>query len=652
MLPELNGFEVCQMIREKSDVPIIMLTAKGDDMDKILGLEYGADDYVTKPFNILEIKARIKAIIRRTKGRKQEQPAERTIVSGEMRIDLDSRRVFIGDREVNLTAKEFDLLELLITNPNKVFNRENLLNLVWGYDYPGDVRTVDVHVRRLREKIEASPSEPKYIHTNGVLVISSRSKKKFRTVFRSMHVKLLFAMIALAIIPIIFLQSFYINYMMNHIRANRVDLVRNYGAQIAEEMLQTDYLEGGNSDVIDGEIRQFSGLYDGRIIVTNADFDVRMDTYGMLSGKKLVSEAVVQALQNNEQSYYDKASDEIWLTYVIRDDNEDDKSEIRGMILFYMSCKDLTDTYDTITQAITFVVIGIGLVLVFMSLVMARSFTKPFKDMANSINRISDGFFDEEVNLTGFSEVEQISEAFNTMLHRLQELESSRQEFVSNVSHELKTPLTSMKVLADSLNMQTDAPVELYREFMQDIGEEIDRENIIINDLLSLVKMDKTEADLNIASVAINDLLESILKRLKPIASKRNIELVLESYRPVTAECDEVKLTLALSNLVENAIKYNVAGGWVQVTLDADHKFFYVTVDDSGIGIPEEYQDKIFERFYRVDKARSRETGGTGLGLSITKNIIQMHHGAIKVASKEDEGTTFSVRIPLTYIKQ
>ena len=165
MLPELNGFEVCQMIREKSDVPIIMLTAKGDDMDKILGLEYGADDYVTKPFNILEIKARIKAIIRRTKGRKQEQPAERTIVSVEKRIELDSRRVFIGDREVNLTAKEFDLLELLITNPNKVFNRENLLNLVWGYDYPGDVRTVDVHVRRLREKIEASPSEPKYIHT-------------------------------------------------------------------------------------------------------------------------------------------------------------------------------------------------------------------------------------------------------------------------------------------------------------------------------------------------------------------------------------------------------------------------------------------------------------------------------------------------------
>lgn len=165
MLPGLNGFEVCQMIREFSDVPIIMLTAKGDDMDKILGLDYGADDYITKPFNILEVKARIKAIMRRTKGRQMPKEESKQVICGDMRIDMDSRRVFISGKEVNLTAKEYDLLELLILNPNKVYNREILLNLVWGYDYPGDVRTVDVHVRRLREKIEANPSEPKYIHT-------------------------------------------------------------------------------------------------------------------------------------------------------------------------------------------------------------------------------------------------------------------------------------------------------------------------------------------------------------------------------------------------------------------------------------------------------------------------------------------------------
>lgn len=165
MLPKMDGFEVCQAIREFSDVPIVMLTAKGDDMDKILGLEYGADDYITKPFNILEVKARIKAIMRRTSPAKHEQPQSSVIEKGDIKLDCDSRRLFINGKEINLTAREFELLEILIKNENKVYSRENLLNIVWGKDYPGDVRTVDVHVRRLREKIESNPSEPKYVHT-------------------------------------------------------------------------------------------------------------------------------------------------------------------------------------------------------------------------------------------------------------------------------------------------------------------------------------------------------------------------------------------------------------------------------------------------------------------------------------------------------
>lgn len=165
MLPKLTGFEVCQHIREFSSMPIIMLTAKGDDMDKILGLEYGADDYITKPFNILEVKARIKAIFRRSaKNAKQVADIEKAIF-GNLEIDVDNKRVYIDGKEVNLTSKEFDVLELLVFNPNKVYSRDSLLNTVWGYDYPGDVRTVDVHIRRLREKIESNPSEPKYIHT-------------------------------------------------------------------------------------------------------------------------------------------------------------------------------------------------------------------------------------------------------------------------------------------------------------------------------------------------------------------------------------------------------------------------------------------------------------------------------------------------------
>lgn len=165
MLPKMDGFEVCQAIREFSDVPVVMLTAKGDDMDKILGLEYGADDYITKPFNILEVKARIKAIMRRTSPERAPQVQSSVIEKGDIKLDCDSRRLFINDNEINLTAREFELLEILIKNENKVYSRENLLKIVWGEDYPGDVRTVDVHVRRLREKIEANPSEPKYVHT-------------------------------------------------------------------------------------------------------------------------------------------------------------------------------------------------------------------------------------------------------------------------------------------------------------------------------------------------------------------------------------------------------------------------------------------------------------------------------------------------------
>ena len=246
-----------------------------------------------------------------------------------------------------------------------------------------------------------------------------------------------------------------------------------------------------------------------------------------------------------------------------------------------------------------------------------------------------------------------ISQNFNELIAGMKVMDESRQEFVSNVSHELKTPLTSMKVLADSINcMGDEAPVEMYREFMGDITNEIDRETKIINDLLSLVKMDKSAADLNITSVNINDLLEQILKRLQPIADKQQVELVLESFRPVTAEIDEVKLTLAFTNLIENAIKYNdnESGGWVHVSLNANHQYFYLKVEDNGIGIPEESLEHIYERFYRVDKSHSREIGGTGLGLAITRSSILMHRGAIKAHSVLGEGTTFDVRIPLNYI--
>lgn len=277
----------------------------------------------------------------------------------------------------------------------------------------------------------------------------------------------------------------------------------------------------------------------------------------------------------------------------------------------------------------------------------------PIKKLSDEISDIKDGFGKEQLDVDDYAETAIISRNFNELMSGMKVMDESRQEFVSNVSHELKTPLTSMKVLADSINsMGDEAPIEMYREFMGDITSEIDRETKIINDLLSLVKMDKSAATLNIESVNINDLLEQIMKRLQPIADKQQVELVLESFRPVTAEIDEVKLTLAFTNLIENAIKYNdnETGGYVHVSLNADHQYFYLKVEDNGIGIPEESLEHIYERFYRVDKSHSREIGGTGLGLAITRSSILMHRGAIKAHSVMGEGTTFDVRIPLNYI--
>ena len=330
--------------------------------------------------------------------------------------------------------------------------------------------------------------------------------------------------------------------------------------------------------------------------------------------------------------------------------HDESGKNVIGVMLVSVSTDSIAATLAILKQYALMIQFLVAVIVVIAGFAVSTAFVRPFRRLTKSIKDVQDGYEADFISVNSYSETETMSAACDEMLRRLQTLDESRQEFVSNVSHELKTPLTSMKVLADSLMGQEDIPVELYREFMTDIGAEIDRENKIINDLLSLVKMDKSAGNINITSVQINELLERIMKRLRPIAQKQNVELVMESFRPVVAEVDEVKLTLALTNLIENAIKYNNPDGWVHVSLNADHQNFFVTVEDNGIGIPKEAQNRIFERFYRVDKSHSREIGGTGLGLAIARNAIIMHRGAIKVHSMEGEGTTFTVRIPLTYI--
>lgn len=322
------------------------------------------------------------------------------------------------------------------------------------------------------------------------------------------------------------------------------------------------------------------------------------------------------------------------------------------MIVMNFSFQSIQTLYDNIRTVSISIILLLAVNIIVISWLYSGHVVKPLKSVVRAIGHIESGDFSEQMEVRDNIEVEQISDAINSMLTKVQNLEDSRQEFVSNVSHELKTPITSIKVLAESLTMQEDVPVELYREFMGDINQELARMNKIVNDLLSLVKMDKSAVQMSIEEVNINEFIEGILKGITPIASKRNIEIIFESVRPVSAQIDSVKLGMAFTNIIENAVKYNFDNGWVKVTLNADHKFFYLRVADSGVGIPEELQDHIFERFYRVDKARSRETGGNGLGLAITRNAILLHRGSIKVHSVEKQGTTFAVRIPLIYQAQ
>lgn len=414
---------------------------------------------------------------------------------------------------------------------------------------------------------------------------------------------------------------------------------------LANQILSAGFRFDDDNEVLEAEIEQFVAMINGRLLVIDKDFRVVKDTYGQLDGLYYMSKNVVNAMNGEEKASELLENQCMEVIVPIKEDNV-----ISGIMLVNVSTRDIDDIVEYIFSVLKIVISICVIVTVVIAAILAIVFTKDFKTLDKSLKYIAAGHVDESIPVVGYAELRKVIERFNGILNKMQILENSRQEFVSNVSHELKTPITSIKILADSLVGQENVPVELYQEFMTDIVDEIDRENKIINDLLSLVKMDKTVSNLNIESVNINDMLEAILKRLRPLAKKRNIEITFETFRPVKAEIDEVKLSLAFSNLIENAIKYNYDNGWIRVSLNADHKFFYVKVQDGGVGIPEESQQQVFERFYRVDKARSRETGGSGLGLAITRNAILMHKGAVKLYSKEGEGTLFTVRIPLTYM--
>ena len=484
---------------------------------------------------------------------------------------------------------------------------------------------------------------------SGEWVIISRVKTQFKfkdKIFKNLRFRIILFMMLAGLLPCAAVLFGVAKFYESHAVDLQTAEIQNQCTILCNQLNTYHYLEDTSSNVINANLTQMATIYNGRVMVIDENLRVVKDTYSLDEGKTDVSENVVRCMKGESSSYFDRGNRYIEVASPISDSAA---GKITGVMLATVSTDSIEDTVNVV-YTVGGSMIGIVMILLaILSIFLADRVVRPLHRITAAIESVTEGYSDGVLHGDTFTETKQMSEAFNKMLGRLKLLDESREEFVSNVSHELKTPMTSMKVLADSLLEQDNVPVEMYQEFMGDIAKEIDRENQIITDLLSLVKMDKTGPNINIRSVNINDLLEQILKRLKPIAEKKNVEMVMESFRPVTAEIDETKFSLAISNLVENAIKYNHDNGWVHVSLNADHKFCYIKVEDSGIGIPEEDQAHIFERFYRVDKSHSREIGGTGLGLAIARNAVIVHRGSIKVHSTEGEGTTFTVRIPLIY---
>lgn len=492
-------------------------------------------------------------------------------------------------------------------------------------------------------------------------------KVKQLLLLRSLQARLFLIILLVGVIPGIFMRYGIVDNYEEKAVERRITEVSNELMIIGNHLIANNYLGNYLSEdasvlssrlVIDAELEILSNLYDGRIMIINNNLKVITDTYDLSEGKTIISEEVIKCFLGENATHYDPEHGYIELTTPIINTaatngnavNAENTSRIEGVMLTSISTANIMAMMKELHRSALLVEMVMILIILALALVLANVLTRPLARVTEAINEVKAGYSNESISVPDYVETIHIVDAFNQLLKRMKALDDSRQEFVANVSHELKTPMTSMKVLADSLVAQPDVPAELYREFMEDIVSEIDRENRIITDLLALVKMDKTAQEVNITSVNINDLTEMILKRLRPLARKKEVEVIFESNRPVVAEVDEVKMSLIMTNLVENAVKYNVTNGWVKVVLDADHQYFTFEVRDSGVGIPEESLAHIYERFYRVDKSHSRESGGTGLGLAITRNAVLMHRGSITVTSKEGEGSCFVVKIPLTYI--
>jgi len=466
--------------------------------------------------------------------------------------------------------------------------------------------------------------------------------------YHSIRWKLALSYLLVSILPVVFffitvlndIESYYIAERHRRLQYTaHVEAGTLTNANYFDNLTQGPLMMAMNQGI---SARSQAGSY--RIIVFDNRFMVVHDTNMLQTRNTIIVPEVVSAITGTGSTVgINREEEVVYAASAIFNENGDRI----GAVLLAESAADVFDSLNLIRYTIILYSVIAGLVVCVLVIFASQVLISPLKGILRVVSKMSDGHFTHRVKVKGQDEYSYLGRSFNQMSEKLEQAEKAREEFVSNVSHELKTPLSSIKVLSESILLEETTPIATYREFLQDINSEVDRMTVIVNDLLELVKLDRREHGLHISSVELNSLIEDILKRLSPIAEQKRIILLYEDVRQVILDADEVKLTLAISNIVENGIKYTSSGGTVKVVLDADYQNAVITIQDTGIGIPEEEQSMIFNRFYRVDKMRARGTGGTGLGLAISHTAILLHNGIIQLASVLNEGSTFTIRLPI-----
>ncbi len=467
-----------------------------------------------------------------------------------------------------------------------------------------------------------------------------------------MRWRLLIVFFLVSLLPLLFFSRVLLERMETYYIQNSKSEWLRKANMVASQINQGNYLKDDSNETAFMYMLTETGKdkeLDARILVINEQGFVVGDSSQADLKRTILNKQVFAALEGKDTAEKQEKEDLKIMSAAVSIVDRENKDNIIGAVLISASIDDVYKSLEEMKAQTYLLSLITSLLVALLSFFASGIIIKPLKSLLDFVQKITNGQLDQKITVAGRDEISELGRAINQMTEQLGRVEQSREEFVSNVSHELKTPLSAVKVLTEALLFQDNVPEEMYKEFFIDINSEVDRLNNIINDLLTLVRLDQKEIPMNITVMNLTQLIQAILKRLSPLAKQKDIELIYEGKIEVKAEIDEVKLTLAISNLIENGIKYTPDGGSVHITLNSDHKDAFLGVEDTGLGINPDELSKIFERFYRTDKTRNRETGGTGLGLAITYKTIVMHNGRIKVESEEQKGTKFLVKIPLRH---